>query len=662
MTLPVNLRDRRIDSLSLDFVELMPAANDSESSSYSDLAQLGLGAFDLVPGIEIRIATLRLPWLPDLVDVAWRTTTSGQTVSFDVDEYTVEAAAERSAVGYAIEAAVETVDGADALSLAGEAIERSGDTLMTADAEVSLEPWFPVLRALGAVPPEIDGLSGAGEGRVAALLSSIPGMDIAFDGSVRPYDDVRVVYLSEDDTSIDTRLTGIDAFNWTFGYPSLGWTASVAAMSAAVKAGDYRPIPLTITDAQCDSDAGCELVVGFEERAVSADDWGIERIRVSAPVSVEMGETMRFSSTEAMHIEIKGIRVGGRVLPLLTLSGEIKGDDQRYSASMDLRAGNGITANVMAGYDPVSGDVELRLADGLVDFGVRNAADIFRSWDHEWDVLAGALRLSGSATWRPAGQDASYSGTLNVDLDGLAGRYQDMAFTGLEAETVASVEGNEAIAVQAFDTSMKLFDIGFPVENIRARVAPDLANTKVSVTEVSMGALGGVVRVDPFEYSIDAERNRLVVRPAGIQLPLIVDLVDSEALSVEGSVSGQIPVTISEQGMTAVDGRIENDPPGGAIRLRSGIPGLGASDDSSQVGIVTKALSNFEFESLTSDVTYTIEGDLLLQMRMEGVNPEMDPNQPVVLNLELENNVPQLLKSLQAARSISDILGRKFAN
>ena len=379
------------------------------------------------------------------------------------------------------------------------------------------------------------------------------------------------------------------------------------------------------------------------------------------PVRVELGETTRFSSTEATHIEIKRIRLGEHVLPLLTLDGEIKGDDERYSATLKLRAGKGITADVGADYDPVGGDVRLRVAGGHVDFDVRNASAIFRTWDYDWDVLAGALRLSGSATWRPAGPNTGYSGKVNLDFEDLAGRYEDMAFTGLDVETVASVEADEMISVQAFGASMKLFDIGFPVENIRARVAPDLSGNSVAVTEVSMDALGGVVRVDPFVYSIDADQNKLVVRPAGIQLPLIVDLVNSEALSVEGSVSGEIPVTIAKQGVTAEGGRIASDPPGGAIRFRSGIPGLGAPDNSSQVGVVAKALSNFEFRSLTSDVSYTIDGDLLLKMRKEGDNPEMDPNQPVVLNLGLEDNVPQLLKSLQAARSISDILGRKFA-
>ncbi len=36
----------------------------------------------------------------------------------------------------------------------------------------------------------------------------------------------------------------------------------------------------------------------------------------------------------------------------------------------------------------------------------------------------------------------------------------------------------------------------------------------------------------------------------------------------------------------------------------------------------------------------------------------MDPLQPVILNLGVENNVPQLLRSLQATRAIEEVLGR----
>ena len=73
-------------------------------------------------------------------------------------------------------------------------------------------------------------------------------------------------------------------------------------------------------------------------------------------------------------------------------------------------------------------------------------------------------------------------------------------------------------------------------------------------------------------------------------------------------------------------------------------------------------MANFEFESLSSDVNYNEAGNLLLQMRLEGVNPDYDPTQPIILNLGVENNIPDMLRSLRAIRSIEDILEQRTAN
>jgi hypothetical protein len=114
--------------------------------------------------------------------------------------------------------------------------------------------------------------------------------------------------------------------------------------------------------------------------------------------------------------------------------------------------------------------------------------------------------------------------------------------------------------------------------------------------------------------------------------------------------------------ITIEDGRLQSDAPGGVIRYLSDDETIDAVAPDTQLSIVTQALNNFEFDSLTSDVNYTESGDLKLQMRLSGINPDMDATQPVILNLSVENNVPQLLRSLRAVRSIEDILERQTAN
>jgi hypothetical protein len=112
---------------------------------------------------------------------------------------------------------------------------------------------------------------------------------------------------------------------------------------------------------------------------------------------------------------------------------------------------------------------------------------------------------------------------------------------------------------------------------------------------------------------------------------------------------------MSEKGITVADGRLESDAPG-VIRYQAG---AAVAAGNSEIGLVSRALDNFQYDSLTSDVNYNEAGDLKLKMRMSGINPDMDARQPVILNLGVENNIPQLLRSLRATRAIEDVLQRK---
>ena len=75
----------------------------------------------------------------------------------------------------------------------------------------------------------------------------------------------------------------------------------------------------------------------------------------------------------------------------------------------------------------------------------------------------------------------------------------------------------------------------------------------------------------------------------------------------------------------------------------------------------TRALGNFHFDTLSSAVEYDSTGKLTFGVRLEGINPVSDPLQPVILNLNMENNIPQMLRSLQGTRQVEDIVNRRAA-
>jgi len=198
-----------------------------------------------------------------------------------------------------------------------------------------------------------------------------------------------------------------------------------------------------------------------------------------------------------------------------------------------------------------------------------------------------------------------------------------------------------------------------PVENITADYTLRPDEQAIDIQNLRMTAFGGVITADPFSFSTANERNTLLIHADSIDLAEILSIRQFEAIEISGSIGGEFPVTIEGQTVTVEGGTLTGEPPGGVIRY---LPGLGGDQtDTSSIGVATRALSNFEFETLTSEVDYTTDGDLVLQMRITGRNPDLESNRPVILNFGLENNIPQMLRSLQAARTVEEILERKLA-
>ena len=130
------------------------------------------------------------------------------------------------------------------------------------------------------------------------------------------------------------------------------------------------------------------------------------------------------------------------------------------------------------------------------------------------------------------------------------------------------------------------------------------------------------------------------------------------SIEVSGRIGATLPVTIEGDTIIIDDGALFGEAPGGVIRY---LPGADAdSADGSSLGFAMRALSNFKYESLTSEVDYSGDGDLNLQLHLTGRNPDLDENRPVVLNLGIENNVPDMLRSLRATRAVEDVLGKRL--
>ncbi|MGH8223146.1 MAG: YdbH domain-containing protein [Woeseiaceae bacterium] len=348
----------------------------------------------------------------------------------------------------------------------------------------------------------------------------------------------------------------------------------------------------------------------------------------------------------------------GLVMPGVTGTVAVRQND--VTAGLDIGAARGgLTAHADLSLQLDTGTGRLAVRDAMLHFDRRKLSDWFADWPHAWDIVSGSWSAALDLTSSGTGAGAAWSGGISQRVDGLAGHYGDIAFAGLSTSIDAQLDAASGIRVAPAHLTVELVDVGVPVEGIVAGYTLNLTEQAVDVRDLGMSLLGGTVLADPFRYSLQAAANDILLRAKSIQLQFIVDLAEFDDIKLNGSISGVLPVTMGESAITVTGGRLESDPPGGVIRYGSGEQ---VSDGNQGIDLVSRALRNFQFDSLTSDVDYTENGDLKLKMRLTGINPDMDPLQPVILNLGIENNIPQLLRSLQATRAIEDILQRESDN
>jgi len=59
---------------------------------------------------------------------------------------------------------------------------------------------------------------------------------------------------------------------------------------------------------------------------------------------------------------------------------------------------------------------------------------------------------------------------------------------------------------------------------------------------------------------------------------------------------------------------------------------------------------------MNTEVDYDNNGDLTMEVQLQGFNPDMNGGQPINLNLNITDNIPMLLRSLRTSNVITDAL------
>ncbi len=278
------------------------------------------------------------------------------------------------------------------------------------------------------------------------------------------------------------------------------------------------------------------------------------------------------------------------------------------------------------------------------------------------DLLSGSINGNAELTWLIDTEGAwQLSGPARLQLDGISGLYEEIGFVGARTELAIELLHDwrmRSLASQTFN--MTSVDIGFPVEDIRFDYGFNTLQGTYALQNIAANIFEGSISSSGLIYDINADANSMLIELERINIARLLSLAAYDAVAATGLVSGQLPVTLTGSQLTVHAGNLIALAPGGQISYRpaDSLAGSGQiSSGNANLDLVYEALANYQYQVLQSSVDYLDTGELILGLKLEGFSPNMQSgSQRINLNLNISDNIPALLQSLQASRSITDAL------
>ncbi|WP_004580159.1 intermembrane phospholipid transport protein YdbH family protein [Marinobacter nanhaiticus] len=336
--------------------------------------------------------------------------------------------------------------------------------------------------------------------------------------------------------------------------------------------------------------------------------------------------------------------------------GDIAVDLKRLALNGRIESDAGANADVTLRYP--FGDTLTLEADARIDGKQAGSAwaETLTTWPKTLSVDDGAIEASARLSL-PDGGPMALDTTLDADALGVT--FNRMALTGIDGEVVLNIDQNQ-LRAHTVDLRVAQLNPGIPIGPVTAEANYDApldrpARGTLALDTAEAELLGGEVHLTSQRWDLADVPIRVPLQVHRLQLSRLMELYPAEDLSGTGILNGEIPVWIGPDGVHMEKGILAAEKPGGRLRL----PGerlAGLAQDNAAMQIVVEAVKNFHYSVLDSTIDYARDGTLNLDLHIEGNNPDVRDGQPIVLNVNLEEDIPALLTSLQLSGRVNDVV------
>jgi hypothetical protein len=274
-------------------------------------------------------------------------------------------------------------------------------------------------------------------------------------------------------------------------------------------------------------------------------------------------------------------------------------------------------------------------------------------WRSPFDLDAGALKFAFKGKTKRQGSTFAVDGAGEFSIVAGSAHQNKVKMTGLSAAFPLLVIGSN-VQVLPGTLDIKTLDAGVPVRNIQLLMHTDF--TEAYVSNLHADVLGAAVQTTDFTYNLDQQSAQFEVQVT--QLPVAdVLLLESEDIRGDGILDGNLSVVLSSIGTAITEGKLISRAPGGSLAYLGNLP-----ETNPGLSLAIKALRNFVYREMEIDVNLVPEGDLKLLVKLEGYSPDVENGRAINFNLNVSENLPALIESLQASDTFSERIQQRLSN
>jgi hypothetical protein len=246
---------------------------------------------------------------------------------------------------------------------------------------------------------------------------------------------------------------------------------------------------------------------------------------------------------------------------------------------------------------------------------------------------------------------------LSVKADDISGKLGGFWLQDLNWQQRFKIKKGEIVSIdQDKNLTLALVDVGSELTQLSASTRLSLTPDKLtlSVADLSGHAFGGKFNITRLNWPLDTDQD-IMLDLSAIDLAKLVELEQQQGITVTGKVSGQLPISYAAAGISISQGKLYNINDG-IIQIKDNPMVIQLKQSSTQLKLAFDALQNLYYHQLSSQVSMTNDGQMLLKTVIKGINPDLDNE--VNFNFDLDYDLLGLIQSLRITETFEQEINK----